>query len=181
MKEKKGILYLTLCIISIMLLLGWYVARIHAITEFNEKILVSLQTYAEQESEGLIYIFQVDSEARQWSSEISCDELSQNRLELRKRIFLNYDAELGVEKGTMFLYINRSHLWWLRVTLIYILVFGGRLLMLYHTKKWDEPIIKGDCKKFKERMRCIFKALATNLTRNSLVRKMVGYKRKFKK
>ena len=55
MKAKKGILYLTLCIISTMLLLGWYVARIHEIIEFNEKILVSLQTYAEQESEGLIY------------------------------------------------------------------------------------------------------------------------------
>ncbi|MCI8471162.1 MAG: hypothetical protein HFJ35_06885 [Clostridia bacterium] len=181
MKAKKGILYLTLCIISTMLLLGWYVARIHEIIEFNEKILVSLQTYAEQESEGLIYIFQVDSEARQWSSEISCDELAQNRLELRKRIFLNYDAELGVEKGTMFLYINQSHLWWLRVTLIYILVFGGRLLMLYHTKEWDKPLIKVDCKKIKDRAKNISKALATNLARNSIVRRMVTYKQKFKK
>ena len=160
MEAKKGQVFKLLLGIMILSLFIWYVVRINAMIKFNEEILVSLQTYAEKERDDLIYIFQIDSEPRQWTSEIKCKELSQNEMELRKKIFFNQNIVLGVEKGTIYIYRNERCFWVSIISILGILVFGIKILLLQKGNEEDEPLIS---ERFKNRMKDISKNVATAL------------------
>lgn len=177
MEAKKGQVFKLLLGIMILSLFIWYVVRINAMIKFNEEILVSLQTYAEKERDDLIYIFQIDSEPRQWTSEIKCKELSQNEMELRKKIFFNQNIVLGVEKGTIYIYRNERCFWVSIISILGILVFGIKILLLQKGNEEDEPLIS---ERFKNRMKDISKNVATDLARSTVISRIVRMRRKKK-
>lgn len=173
----------------------WYVNRIVAMTKFDQEILAPLQNYATKESDGLIYVYQVDS-GRLWSSEIRCNELFQSRIELKWKILFNHDIVLGAEKGTIYIYRNESWFWMSIVFILGILIFGIKILLLKKGGEEEDFLISESFKnrmkhisktlainrqRFKDGRKNASKTLATNLARNSIVRKMATYKQKFKK